>query len=378
MSVSRCSASLLSASSQLLRIMPPFTMEMATSAPAPPTVPSPEPEGRVATPPVVEPPVPETDVERIRCAWAVVLVSLNGYGHAHPDLKQELLEDLETWQRGWNHVLVDMVACSAKARPFDLKLQLSKEELELFNNTKHWAAVATKTVCNWKKMAEELMVHAEELRIPCAEKAPARTEESEDGQRVVGCMSVGNFPRCERCVERKITCVPGKNVRCQPCTTAHKTCTFTAAKGNAPSAVPRPRKVTCAGPARPPTGGLTGGDADASGKSEVELVEVPAPAVVVHPVRVLPACVAPEHARIDDAKVQYLEAQLAWTCAENKQLHAANMHYVKCLLNVRQHVHAEEAEFLTLSNKLYAKADDWAVVEREVGEFLREEEEHAV
>ncbi|KAG2343170.1 hypothetical protein BDR05DRAFT_948281 [Suillus weaverae] len=164
------------------------------------------------------------------------------------------------------------------------------------------------------------------------------------------------------------------------------TCTFShlphmrtaAAKRKAPSAVPHPRKVTRAGPTRPPTGDLTGVDTDVSGESEVELVEAPAPAVVVHPVKALPARIAPEHARVDNAKVQYLEAQLARTHAENEQLRAASACYVKCLLNVCQHVRAEEAEFLMLSNKLYAKADDWAVVEREVGKFLREEEECAV
>ncbi|KAG2336046.1 hypothetical protein BDR05DRAFT_953635 [Suillus weaverae] len=366
--------------------MPPFTIEMATSVPAPPPVPSAEPEGCAATPPIVEPPAPETDVKRIRHAWVAVLVSLDGYRCARPDLKQELLEDLETWQCGWNRVLVDMVVCSAEAWPFNLELQLSEEELELFNDTKRWAAIATKMVSDWKKMAEELMVHAEELRIACTEKALARTEESEDGQWFVGCMSVGNFPRCECCTEHKITCVPGKNVWCQPCTTAHKTCTFShlphartaAAKRKAPSTIPHPHKVAHAGPACPPAGDLTGVDADASGESKVELVEVPAPAVVVRPVKALPARVAPERARVDNTKVQYLEAQLARTRAENEQLRATNARYIKCLLNVCQHAWAEEAEFLMLSNKLYAKVDDWAVVEREVSEFLREEEERVV
>ncbi|KAG2345438.1 hypothetical protein BDR05DRAFT_998569 [Suillus weaverae] len=134
--------------------MPPFTIEMATSIPAPPPAPSPEPEARVATPPVVEPPAPETDIERIEHAWAVVLVSLDRYGRARPDLKQELLENIETWQCGWNHILVDMVACSAEAWPYDLELQLSEEELELFDDTKHWAAITSKTERDWKKMAK--------------------------------------------------------------------------------------------------------------------------------------------------------------------------------------------------------------------------------
>ncbi|KAG2345439.1 hypothetical protein BDR05DRAFT_998570 [Suillus weaverae] len=189
-------------------------------------------------------------------------------------------------------------------------------------------------------------------------------------------MSIGNFPRCERCAERKITCVPGKTNLAPPPTRLAPL--VTAEKRKAPSAVPRPRKVARAGPAHPPAGDLTGGDADVSGESEVELVEVPTPAVIVRPVRALPACIAPECIHVDDRRVQYLKAQLAWAHAENEQLHAANAHYVKCLLNVHQHACTEEAEFLTLSNKLYVKADDWAVVEREVGEFLREEEERAV
>ncbi|KAG2346660.1 hypothetical protein BDR05DRAFT_945665 [Suillus weaverae] len=198
-----------------------------------------------------------------------------------------------------------------------MDLDLTDEEDELFTDMKRWATIATKMVSDWKKMAEELMAHAEELRIARAEKAPARTEESEDGQCIVG----------------------------------------SAAKRKVPGAVPCPRKVACAGPVHPPAGDFTAEDVDASGESEVELIEAPAPRVV-QPVKALPVRVVPERVCVNEGRVQHLEEQLVHACAENEELRAANVRYVKCLLNVRQHSCMHEAEFLQMSNKLYSMADN--------------------
>ncbi|KAG2347095.1 hypothetical protein BDR05DRAFT_996874 [Suillus weaverae] len=147
--------------------MPSFTADMATSVPVPSPAPSPEPEAHVETLPIVEPPAPETDIEHIHRAWAAILISLDRYGKAHPDLKQELLEDIER--------LGSMGGTTyCEARPFNFELQLSEEELELFDDTKCWAAVASKMVHDWKKMVEELMAHAEER---CIQHATQHTKQ---------------------------------------------------------------------------------------------------------------------------------------------------------------------------------------------------------
>ncbi|KAG1776215.1 hypothetical protein EV702DRAFT_1198528 [Suillus placidus] len=79
---------------------------MATSAPTsvPSPAPSPEPEARALTPQVVEAPAPETEEQRLQSAWVDVLVLFDGCARSRPDLKQELLEEIENWLREWGHV----------------------------------------------------------------------------------------------------------------------------------------------------------------------------------------------------------------------------------------------------------------------------------
>ncbi|KAG1822678.1 uncharacterized protein BJ212DRAFT_1296673 [Suillus subaureus] len=103
--------------------------------------------------------------------------------------------------------------------------------------------------------------------------------------------------------------------KCNCCTVRGIMCNGTLAKRKAVPGAPCSHKVVCSGEATVPAPTVTtADDADTSGKSEVKIQE-------------------------------------EW----------------------RYHSHGQEAELLLMSNKLYTMSDDWSIMEREMGDILREQ-----
>ncbi|KAG1821699.1 uncharacterized protein BJ212DRAFT_1477547 [Suillus subaureus] len=344
--------------------MPPFTLSMLDSYSSPP--PSPGLEERSEELPQ------ETPVTLVLHTWSMVIATFVACAETRPGLKQELLEEIEDWLREWNCVSTAMAASSDKVCAAGVALDLDEGKVKLLAETTKWAGVAQKTISDWKKRAEGLMAATADTH---AGKAPAVTA-AED--RDMGVLCPGgrmSTPKCDRCTAHGIVCNGTLGTRCPSCVHLHQACSF--AKCKAIPGAPRSRKVTHSGKATAPAPTITtADDADTSGELEVEIWEVlPPQKKVIHPSRPLPA-----RAGNGDMQVRELEEELAHVRTEsgrleweNEGLRASNMRYSKFILNMRQHSCGQEAELLLMSNKLYTMLDDWSVIEREMGDVLREQ-----
>ncbi|KAG2139611.1 uncharacterized protein EDB93DRAFT_1253023 [Suillus bovinus] len=316
--------------------------------------PSPEPEAPVSG---VAPkegsargsPVPESESDntRITQAWVMVLVKVDASKMTRPDLKQELLQDIETWLHEWD---ANICACHHDANEAGMLLALSDEEKAVLTNIKKWALVARKMVGDWKKAAERLMV---EVSMVCAghEKGKGKKKEVDAGEDM-GRPKLGS----------KISCMEGCTSRCAPCDKSHVACSFAAKRKAAGTVGPACKAARVAGGSM--AIGLTSADdADHTGESEVEVevVEVPPP--------------APEQSACLLAPLPIRAvAKVACLTKENASLRALKEEYARFVLNTCRQARAQQIEFTVMSNKLYAWGDEWRDMGKEMKDFVAEQE----
>ncbi|KAG2158716.1 uncharacterized protein EDB93DRAFT_1245944 [Suillus bovinus] len=271
----------------------------------PPRSPSPEAQAPVKAAPMLdelaqkipEPaPVVESEGDRVLCIWNTLLPSVGILLGSRPELLQEHLEDIELWLCEWAHFEANACVCMHDTLKAETLLPIGDEEKEDLQDLNKWVAVAWKTVSGSKEAAEAIMA---DVCVARADKEKGKGKEREENPdmgkpKAGGCMSTGPKtldPPCENCIQHGIKCLQGKNVCCGPCERSHRACNF-ATKCKAPEAARPACKVPCVAEERVPmVQPTTADDADDSGESEVEVVEVqkkvhPAP----RPVRPLPAC----------------------------------------------------------------------------------------
>jgi hypothetical protein len=237
-----------------------------------------------------------------------------------------------------------------------------------------------------------------------------------------------NETKCLHCIMRGIACITGAKERCLPCSKSHLGCDFceyirtfnifllslmnfsASAKRKAPAAAGagcvtsrRADTLTAAqgmGKMRAEQEELTTDEASESEEDEVQIVAAPKAMmkkkIVFCNFKGLPSRAAVLAA--PSPEVSKLEAEVAWLGAgnarlrgegedvvrmrkelarlqsENSQLRELNNRYRVFCLDTRQHARSQHAELLTVSNKFYNFSMEWSNMEKDMTEFLAQEE----
>ncbi|KAG1765517.1 hypothetical protein EV702DRAFT_1050994 [Suillus placidus] len=377
-----------------------FDLAMLTASPSP----EPEPEALPlsATALVSQEESAET---RITWTWRTICDQVHTLVLTVPDVRGELIEEQESWMREWSSLLMSMTACGKDGAAAKVPLHMEGEDTAAFASGCKSHRTLEKLVKSWKAKAILPAVEEPEIATACpiarvvevvlpaagsSSKAPAEEEERitppDMGEPVSGGRkSVPAAPRCERCVDAKLRCVAKKGKHCDTCAHARKGCSFVP-KRKAPAA-PAAR-VTKVAKARKSTvestkhvaASTAGGDVDeSSSEAEVEIVgervaeeKVIRGSLTIPPrtIKPLPVCLAPAPLSKGKAKAVDSEEVLALALAENTDLKEEVARLKEVLAQVRFHVRTEQAEIITLSNKAYTNAQDWATVEMKLAELL--------
>ncbi|KAG2338266.1 hypothetical protein BDR05DRAFT_1004404 [Suillus weaverae] len=377
-----------------------FDLAMLTASPSP----EPEPEALPlsATALVSQEESAET---RITQTWHAICDQVCTLILTVPDSHSELIEEQESWMWKWSsllvHVLSNLFTMGRQPKfPFAWRVkipQLSrgrKSHCTLEKLVKSWKVKAILLAVEEPKVTTvRPIAHVAEVVLPAAgssSKAPTEEEERitppDMGEPVSGGRkSVPAAPRCERCVDAKLCCIAKKGKCCNACVHARKGCSFIS-KRKAPAAPTA--HVTKVAKARESTvkstkcvaASTAGGDADeSSSEAEVEIVgeriakeKVVCGSLTIPPraIKPLPAHPAPAPLSKGKAKAVDSEEVFALALAENADLKEEVAHLKEVLAQVHFHAHTEQAEMITLSNKAYTNAQDWATVEMKLAELL--------
>ena len=237
-----------------------------------------------------------------------------------------------------------------------------------------------------------------------------------------------NETKCSRCVARGIACVAGAKERCLPCSKSHLGCDFceylraltysllsltnfsASAKRKAPAAAGAGRITSRRADARTAAQGMsksraeqeesTTDEASESDEDEVQIVAAPKATmkkkIVFRDFKGLPsraAVLAPASSEVSklEAEVARLGAEnarlrgeaddvarmrkeLARLQSENSRLREQASRYRLFCLDSRQHARAQHVELLAASNKFYNYSMEWSNAEKDITEFLAQEE----
>ncbi|KAG1776263.1 hypothetical protein EV702DRAFT_1198281 [Suillus placidus] len=370
-----------------------FDLAMLTASPSP----SPSPEALpLSTTALVS--QEESAETRITRTWHAICDQVRTLVLTVPDARGELIEEQESWMQEWSSLLMSMTACGKDGAAAKVPLRMEGEDTAALASGRKSHRTLEKLVKSWKAKAilpaveepEVATAHVAEVVLPAAgssSKAPAEEEEHitplDMGEPVSGGRkSVPAAPRCERCVDAKLHCVFEKGKRCDACAHARKGCSFVP-KRKAPAAritkVAKAHESTIESTKRV-AASTAGGDVDeSSSEAEVKIVgEHVAKEKVVrgsltippHAIKPLPARPAPAPLSKGKAKAVDSEEVLALALAENADLKEEVAHLREVLAQVRFHACTEQAEMITLSNKAYTNAQDWATVEMKLAELL--------
>ncbi|KAG2127605.1 uncharacterized protein EDB93DRAFT_1256967 [Suillus bovinus] len=335
----------------------------------PPCLPSPEAQAPVEAAPMLEEPaqkipepapVVESEGDRVLRIWNALLPSVGILSGLRPELLQECLEDIELWLHKWAHFEANARICMRDMLKAETLLPIGDKEKEDLWDLNKWVAVARKMVSGWKKAAEAIMV---EVCVACVDKEKGKGKEREENPdmgkpKAGGCMLTSPKtldPPCENCVQRGIKCLQGKNAHCGPCECLHRACNF-ATKRKAPEAARPARKMPhvaeeCA-PMVEPT---TADDADDSGESEVEVMEVPKKVrPAPRPVKPLPVrpVAGPSRVRVDDSELKRLRTDNEHLRAEVDRLCASQEDYDHFVQNLNYQACKQQQELIAMSNRL--------------------------
>ncbi|KAG1782279.1 hypothetical protein EV702DRAFT_1231395 [Suillus placidus] len=374
-----------------------FDLTMLTASPSP--SPSPEALPLSATALVSQEESAETRITR---TWRTICDQVRTLVLMVPDARGELIEEQESWMWEWSSLLMSMTACGKDGAAAKVPFRMEGKDTAALASGRKSHRTLEKLVKSWKAKAILPAVEEPEvatvrpivrvvevvlLAAGSSSKAPAEEEECitppDMGESVSGGRkSVPVAPRCERCVDAKLHCIFEKGKRCDACAHARKGCSFVS-KRKAPAArvtkVTKARESTVESTKRV-AASTAGGDVDeSSSEAEVEIVgERIAKEKVIHgsltmpprAIKPLPACPAPARLRKSKAKAVDSEEVLALTLAENMDLKEEVARLKEVLAQVRFHAHTEQVEMITLSNKAYTNAQDWATVEMKLAELL--------
>ncbi|KAG1782523.1 hypothetical protein EV702DRAFT_1192195 [Suillus placidus] len=374
-----------------------FDLTMLTASPSP--SPSPEALPLSAAALISQEESAETRITR---TWHAICDQVRTLILTVPDACGELIEEQESWMWEWSSLLMSMTACGKDGAAAKVPLHMEGEDTAALMSGRKSHRTLEKLVKSWKAKAilpvvEEPevvtarpIVHVAEVVLPAAgssSKAPAEEEERitppNMGEPVSGGRkSVPAVPRCECCVDAKLRCVVEKGKCCDACAHARKGCSFVP-KRKAPAAciakVTKARESTVESTKRV-AASTAGGDADkSSSEAEVEIVgeriaeeKVIRGSLTIPPrtIKPLPACPAPAPLSKGKAKAADSEEVLALVLVENADLKEEVARLKEVLAQVRFHARTKQAEMITLSNKAYTNAQDWATVEMKLAEFL--------
>ncbi|KAG2130326.1 uncharacterized protein EDB93DRAFT_1255947 [Suillus bovinus] len=305
-------------------------------------------EGSVCGSPAAE---PESDNTCVTWTWATVVKLLDTSKMTCPDLKQELLEDIETWLHEWDVLETN---------------------------------IPQKMVKDWKVAAEKLMEESCIAR-EVGKKGKGKKKETDANMdmeklKLGGCMSAKktNNLKCECCTLRKISCMEGCTSHYVPCNKLHIVCSF-AAKCKAAGTAGPTCKVACIAGGCAATGLTSVDNAKPTVKSEVEVEEIAplAPEQPAHPKIHLPVCPVAGGSQVDDkGELVQLHAEGAHLTEENTHLCASQEEYAQFVQNTHQQAQAQQIKFVAMSNKLYTWADDWRDMGWEMEDFVILLQEH--
>ncbi|KIK35582.1 hypothetical protein CY34DRAFT_16928 [Suillus luteus UH-Slu-Lm8-n1] len=179
--------------------------------------------------------------------------------------------------------------------------------------------------------------------------------------RYGGRMSVEhhNDPLCEMCISHGVVCIVGATEQCFPCFSLHLKCKFS--KYKAPAAPVTLCKAPCKTKKDYPNAGHT--IADKAGKSELEVVDVPPPKRkkrALRPVVNLSSYAKPPTkpedvscAEAGPSQVRDYDGELVRLHTENAGLQESQVHQCTFMLNACHHMHVQQVELLSMSNKFY-------------------------
>ncbi|KAG2127192.1 uncharacterized protein EDB93DRAFT_1257148 [Suillus bovinus] len=327
----------------------------------PPHLPLPEAQAPVEAAPAQEIPEPvpvvESEDDRVLHIWNALLPSV-----------------WRTLSRGSANVHV----CMRNTLKAETLLPIRDEEKEDLRDLNKWVAVARKTVSGWKEVVEVIMAEACAAHTDKEKGEGKEREENPDMSKPKAGRRMSTSPKtldppCENCVQCGVKCLQGKNARCGPCECSHRACNF-ATKCKAPEAAGPAHKVCCMAEERAPMVELTtADDADDSGESKVEVVEVPKKACPVpRPVKPLPErpVAGPLRVCVDDLELECLSADNERLWVEVDRLHTSQEDYDHFVWNLNYQARKHQQELIAMSNCLYLFLDEWRVMGQEMDDFI--------
>ncbi|KAG1769046.1 hypothetical protein EV702DRAFT_1251635 [Suillus placidus] len=372
----------------LITTMTNFDLAMLTASPSP----SPEPEALPLSAAALV--SQEESVEmRITQTWRAICDQVRTLVLMVPDAHGELIEEQESWMQEWSSLLMSMTACGKDGAAAKVPLRMEGEDTAALASGHKSHRTLEKLMKSWK--AKAILPAVEGPKVATARPIAHAPAEEEDritppdmgGPVSGGRKSVPVAPKCECCVDAKLHCVFEKGKCCDACAHARKGCSFVpflsqkeGSQGcaycvrcqNCESTVESTKRVAAS---------TTGGDADESSSSEaeVEIVgeriaeeKVIRGSLTIPPCAIKPLPARPAPAPLSKGKAKAVDSEevLALALAENADLKEEVAQLKEVLAQVHFHAHTKQAEMITLSNKAYTNAQDWATVELKLSELL--------
>ncbi|KAG2154304.1 uncharacterized protein EDB93DRAFT_1102434 [Suillus bovinus] len=330
-------------------------------------------------------PVVESTGDHVLRIGNALLPSVGMLLGSRPELLQERLEDIELWLCEWVHFEANAHVCTCDALEAEVLLPIGDEEKEILWDLNKWVGVARKMVSRWKEVAEKIMAEA---RTAHAAKEKGKGKEREENPdmcrpKAGGHMSTAQKtldPPCENCMQHGVKCLQGKNACCGPCECSHQACNF-ATKRKVSKTAAVPHEVPHVAKERIPMVELTtADDAGDSGKSEVEVQEVPKKVCPApRPVKPLPVrtTAGPSRIHTDDSDDKHLRADNKCLRADNEhlreeveKLRSSQDDYNQFMHNLNYQARKQQQELIMMSNHLYSFSDEWRVMGQEMDDFV--------